>query len=363
MIQKRHPPKSRTRNNPLESLTSTATSGIITRSGFFILGEEKMRVMIVDALNQFLRSYIVDPSMSIHGQPIGGSKGFLKILNKLTREIKPDKIIIVWDGEGGSKKRKAVNKNYKAGRKPIRLNRDVRNMSEQEEAENKSWQQIRVLEYLNYTPAIQFLEPYVEADDVIAAIVQHPSMQEWEKVIVSSDKDFFQLLDNKTVLYRPTQKQVLNKNRVLEEFKIHPTNFALARAMVGDASDNLVGIKGVGLGTVAKRFPFLAEEKTYHLEDLVEDCLEQEKPLKVHHAIVEDQELIKENYKLMQLYTPLISVQTNTRITEILEDFEPEFNKSGLRAEMHRDGIGEVALTDIFAAFNRFVSDFKKSLD
>ena len=74
----------------------------------FIFGDN-MRVMVVDALNQFLRSYIVDPSVSTQGQPIGGSKGFLKILNKLTREIKPDKVVVVWDGAGGSKKRKAIN--------------------------------------------------------------------------------------------------------------------------------------------------------------------------------------------------------------------------------------------------------------
>ena len=91
-------------------------------------------------------------------------------------------------------------------------------MTEQEEAENKAWQQIRILEYLNYTPIIQFLEPYVEADDVIAAIAQQPSIADWQKVIISSDKDFIQLLDDKTLLYRPTQKQVLNKNIVIEKY-------------------------------------------------------------------------------------------------------------------------------------------------
>ena len=320
-----------------------------------------MRIMVVDALNQFLRSYIVDPSMSSNGQPIGGSKGFLKILNKLTREIKPDKIFVVWDGEGGSARRKTVNKNYKAGRKPLRLNRDIRNMTEQEEEENKTWQQVRVLEYLNQTPVIQFLEPHVEADDVIAAIVQHPSMQEHQKVIVSSDKDFIQLLDDKTILYRPTQKQVLNKKAVIEEYGIHPTNFALARAIVGDSSDNLAGLKGVGLGTVAKRFPFLSEGKTYYLNDLVETCQEQESPLKVHHSVVAERKLIEQNYKLMQLYSPSLPVQTHNRIREVMEGLEPEFNKSGLRAEMHKDGIGEVSLTDLFVAFNRFVSDYRKS--
>ena len=319
------------------------------------------RLMVVDALNQFLRSYIVDPSMSSQGQPIGGSKGFLKILNKLTRDIKPDKIIVVWDGEGGSKRRKSVNKNYKAGRKPIRLNRGVRNLSEREEEENKSWQQVRVLEYLNQTPTIQFLEPHVEADDVIAAIVQHHSLEEWQKVIVSSDKDFIQLLDEKTILYRPTQKEVLNKKNILEHYKIHPTNFALARALVGDSSDNLKGIRGVGLSTVAKRFPFLINEETYHLSDLVEECEKQEAQLKIHKSVISEQSLIKENYKLMQLYAPSLPIQTSNRVTEFLLNFEPEFNKSGLRAEMHKDGIGEITLTDLFATYNRIVSDYKKS--
>ncbi len=73
------------------------------------------RVMIVDALNAYFRAFIVNPSISIHGQPIGGLKGFLGILQKLCRDIKPDSIVIIWDGPGGSRKRREQNKNYKAG--------------------------------------------------------------------------------------------------------------------------------------------------------------------------------------------------------------------------------------------------------
>ena len=59
------------------------------------------RVMIIDALNAYLRAYIVDPSLSMSGNPIGGIKGFFKILQKLVREIKPDEILIIWDGPNG----------------------------------------------------------------------------------------------------------------------------------------------------------------------------------------------------------------------------------------------------------------------
>ena len=68
----------------------------------------------------------------------------------------------------------------------------------------------------------------------------------WQKVIVSNDKDFIQLCDDETVLLRPTQKVVHNKLNVVDDFNIHPRNFALARAIAGDASDNLVGVHLLG---------------------------------------------------------------------------------------------------------------------
>ena len=107
------------------------------------------RVLIVDALNAYLRAYIVDPSLSTNGQPIGGLKGFIKILQKLVRTTSPDNVIVVWDGPNGSKKRKTMDKNYKAGRKPIRLNRAFHNLTDDEELQNKMWQQSRIIEYMN----------------------------------------------------------------------------------------------------------------------------------------------------------------------------------------------------------------------
>ena len=200
------------------------------------------RLVVVAALNMYFRAYIVNPTLSSNGDPIGGMVGFLKILQKLCRETRPDEIVVCWDGEGGSRKRKSTNKNYKAGRKPIRLNRDIRNLTENEELENKIWQQTRLVEYLNNLPIIQLMLPAVEADDIISQVVQDPKYSGWQKIIVSSDKDFFQLCDNETVILRPIQKQIMNTNTIVEKFNIHPNNFALARAIVGDVSDNLPGI-------------------------------------------------------------------------------------------------------------------------
>ena len=256
------------------------------------------RLLVIDALNMYFRAYIVNPTLSTNGQPIGGMVGFLKILQKLCRETHPDEIIVCWDGEGGSHKRKLVNKNYKAGRSPIRLNRDIRNLTENEEIENKVWQQTRLAEYLNNLAVIQLMLAQVEADDIIAQVVQNPRYEDWQRVIVSSDKDFLQLCDGNTVLFRPIQKEVLNSNDIVKKYKIHPNNFALARAIVGDKSDNLQGVGGVGLATVAKRFPFLVEEKSYTITEILDHCEKIDSKLKVYDSILENEDVVKNNYKL-----------------------------------------------------------------
>jgi DNA polymerase-1 len=316
------------------------------------------RVVIIDALNMLYRAYIVDPSLSTNGYPIGGVKGFLKILQKMVREMKPDRVIIAWDGIGGSKRRKLVQKDYKAGRKPIRLNRDIRNMSENEEVENKIWQQTRLTQYLNELPVIQTMVPHIEADDVIAYAVQMGCFKGWQKVIISSDKDFIQLCDDETVLYRPIQKVFLNAKRVVEEYGIHPANFALARAISGDKSDNLKGVGGVGMKTVAKRFPFLSEEKAHHISSLIEHCGEmKEEKAKVYQTIQENVGVIEQNYKLMQLYSPSIPICGKYSVRSAIENFVPEFNKTGTIKMMTEDGFGAFDWSSLFQNMKRITTE------
>ena len=319
----------------------------------------KERVMIIDGLNMFLRSYIVVPQISKDGQPIGGTTGFLKSLQKLTREMKPDKVIVCWDGRGGSRKRKQKNPNYKDGSKPVRLNRNFKVLNEEQEKENKIWQLQRSVEYLNNFPVIQVLADEVEADDIISYICRYSQYKETQKVIVSSDKDFFQLLDDKTILYRPIQKVLLNRNKVIEEYGIHPNNFALARAVVGDKSDNLVGVAGVGLKTISKRFPFFKDAEDVFLKGLIEFCQNQESTLKAYKSIPNNKELIKENYELMQLYSPSLSVQTKQLIDWTIKDFQFEFKKTHANIMMLQDGINEINWSSMFEDFNRIQRDNK----
>ncbi len=300
------------------------------------------RVLVIDALNMFLRAFIVDPSLSNHGQPIGGIKGSIKILQKLVRITNPNEIVICWDGPNGSQKRKALNSNYKEGRKPLRLNRSVHNLTENEELQNKLWQQMRTIEYLNEMPIIQLILERVEADDIISYVCNSRHYQGWQKVIVSNDKDFLQLCNEDTVVYRPTTDKIETKKTVIESLGIHPTNMALARAMVGDASDNLPGVSRVGFKTIAGKLPFMSEDRTITLDELIEYCENTDSKLKVYKNILESKNIIEHNYQMMQLYSPLISVQGKQKIDYALENFECEFNKTELLKLMMEDGFGEL---------------------
>ena len=308
------------------------------------------RIMIVDMLNMYYRAYIVDPSLSTNGQPIGGIKGSLKILQKLCREVKPTKVFICWDGREGSSKRKSQQSGYKEGRKkPLRLNRDVVILDERQEIQNKIWQQTRLMEYFNQLPISQLMMDHTEADDLIAALCG--LYKETQKVIVSSDKDFFQLLDETTLLYRPVQKEILNKKHIVEKFDIHPVNFTLARAMAGDKSDNIEGIGGVGLKSAAKRFPFLKEEHSHSISDLIEysEKMLEESDLRIYNGVVENEEILANNYQIMQLYCNSLSPANAMVLREAAKDYPLELNQTEMLKMMIRDGFAEISFEDLFA--------------
>ena len=313
------------------------------------------RVLIVDALNAYLRAYIVDPSLSTNGQPIGGLKGFIKILQKLVRQTKPDAVVVCWDGPNGSKKRKTMDKNYKEGRKPIRLNRSFHNLTDDEELHNKIWQQGRVVEYLNNMPIIQTMLPEIEADDVISYVCGMKFFKGWQKIIVSNDNDFMQVCDEETVLWRPVKDEILNMKRIVEKTGVHPTNMALARAIIGDSSDNLPGVKGAGFKTVAKRLGFLGESTTHTIDKVIDHCAEKSitSNLKFYDNVVEQKGTIEHNYKMMQLYAPQMSVQSKTHVKESIENFQCEFNKTEVLRLMREDGFGELNWEELKAHLNK----------
>jgi DNA polymerase-1 len=313
-------------------------------------------VIIIDALNMFLRSYVISPHLDKRGWPVGGTIGFLKSLQKVARDFDADEIIVAWDGHEGSQRRRSMNKDYKGGRKPVRFNRRMVEIPEDKEEANKGYQQVRLMEYLNQMPVIQLVADFTEADDIIALVINHPRYTGWKKTIISSDKDFFQLCRPDVQIYRPIQKKIVTEQVVIDEFKIHPKNFALARAIAGDSSDNLPGIKGAGLKTIAKRFPYLIREDEYTTADIIRDCAMQGKKLKLHENIERNEKLIKDNYAIMQLQHPNIRSMNREIIKKSINEFEPYFDKVKFTQMLSEDdaiSLNFTALQQIFHKIKR----------
>lgn len=322
--------------------------------------EEKMKkVILIDALNLFIRNYVVNPTMNPKGMPIGGCIGFLKSLQKICRILQPDEILVCWDGIGGSARKKAMDKDYKAGRKPLRFNRRMIKLDPALQEQNKVFQQIRLYEYLNEMPIIQVAIDGIEADDIIGYIVAQDYYKDWEKIIVSSDKDFFQLASNDTKVYRPIQDKFITVDELLEIDKIHPNNYALARAIVGDKSDNLPGIKGIGLKTVAKAFPMLLEENQVDVEDFVK--MNSQPKTSVQKKIYENRFLIDKNYDMMQLYNPKISLTNKQSIDYQITNFDFSFIKLNVTKMLFEDGQGSLNFSGLYGILKRFTDDNRVS--
>lgn len=310
------------------------------------------RILIIDSLNAFVRAYSADPTVTSKGVPVGGVRGYLKILQKMLRLTNPDKVIICWDGEGGSTKRKNMFEGYKAGRNPLTINSNIKATAE-DELKNRIWQETRLVEYLNALPVVQIMQEGIEADDLIALICKDNKFTGQQKVIVSNDKDFIQLCDNETVLFRPVKEQIMNIKSVVEEYGIHPYNFAIARAIVGDTSDNLPGVRGAGLTTIAKRFPFLAEEKEYSLDDIYKHCREHNGEVKIYKGVLQEQKQIKLNHRMMQLQYRLVPLDTKKQIFKEMKGSECIFKKDAFLKYCTEDGLMDINFTELFTQMEK----------
>lgn len=300
-------------------------------------------------MNLFVRSYSAYPTMSAHGYQMGGCIGYLKTLKRLLHEIGPQAVYVAWEG-GGSQKRRAMYSEYKMNRKPGKLNRfyedDIPDTDD-----NKKHQIVSLLGMLKCAPVCQLYVSDCEGDDVIAYLARGP-LKGIPKIIVSSDKDMYQLLDDTTKIYSLHKKTYVTIPDVVEEFRVQPNNFAIAKALCGDVSDNIPGIKGLGFKTVAKSLPFLSLEEDVLLEDVIKYCHSHSEESVVFRRIVEQQEDIKRNWRLVYLDGGMLSQHQSSKVDHLINTFRPTMDRMGLIRCLVREGINDFDVEDFFYAFN-----------
>ena len=261
------------------------------------------KILIIDGLNTFIRNFSVNPTSNEDGIHIGGVVGFLKSIAHAVKTVNPTRCIIVFDGKGGSKRRRKIFPDYKNKRKPTtRFNRTDNFNSYQDERKSMVLQLNRLSEYLDYLPLTVLSVDNAEADDAIAYISKQIYNKDENNItILSTDKDFLQLVDNRITVWSPTKKKVYKPDTVLNEYGIPSHNFIFYRAIDGDKSDSIPGLKGWGLKSISKKLSLLHNDDKITMDELVEFAKDKTDDGKLFNVIVDSKNQLDLNYRLMQL--------------------------------------------------------------
>jgi len=259
------------------------------------------RILLIDGLNTFIRAFAVNPSQNDDGIHIGGMTGFLLSIGYAIKNIKPSRVIICFDGKGGSARRRKIFPEYKENRRVRqKLTRSTALSTIEDERISMGQQIQRLVQYLEVLPVTTMATENIEADDAIAYITK----QVYPKsncIIMSTDKDFLQLVSKRVQVWSPTKKRFYFPETIHEEFGIPAHNFLMYRMLKGDGSDNIPGIKGAGIKTLQRRLPILFENKTISVEDIISYANNSDDKTKLNLQIQNSEDLLNLNYKLMQL--------------------------------------------------------------
>lgn len=312
------------------------------------------RVLIIDGLNTFIRAYSASPVTNGDGEHVGGISGTLLSIGHAIKSISPTRVIVVFDGKDGSAKRRQLYPEYKANRKfKVRLNRS----ETVEKQDNQLEQLIRLTNYLEMLPITVIVADGTEADDTIAYIASDylsntskpEGADENQVFIMSSDKDFYQLVNDQIHVWSPTKKRFYYTDDIYQEFGVHPRNFAIYRALLGDNSDNINGVDGIGDKTIQKRFPILNENRVVSLTELFEYSANQSPKIKIYNQLVESKDIIERNIQLMQLSESNINTATKLRIINMLENKVSRCNKMQFHKMLFEDKMtGAIKNVDIW---------------
>ena len=206
--------------------------------------EIKKKLFIVDGYAILYRAHyalIRNPLITSYGFHTSALFGFANHIIKLINDEKPDYLVCAFDSKEKTFRHK-IYSNYKANRPemPLELQHQIPHL----------WE---VLEAMNI-PVLR--KPGFEADDIIGTITNSVSESQIESYIVSGDKDFMQLINDKVFLYAPGKRNyppvIYDRQGVIEKWGLPPEKIIDLLALMGDSSDNVPGVSGVGVKTAVK---------------------------------------------------------------------------------------------------------------
>ena len=278
--------------------------------------EAKNATLLIDGLNLFFRSFSAIDTINPKGEHIGGLAGFIQSLAHLIRISEPKRVYIFFDGLNSTATKKMLVSDYKKGRGHGSKFKNYLFQSKQQEDKAKNEQLKSLFEYLKVLPVRTIILNGAEADDAISFTA---SIIKENTVIVSTDKDFLQTASSNNFVYSPNAKTVFTKQKVFEKFNVLAENFIIYKTLIGDKSDNIPGMKGVGPKKAIKLFPELFQEKI-NIDDLFTICQRNIDNNDIYAKIIMQETKIRNQHKIMNLLEPMIHDSHKKHLYEILTD-------------------------------------------
>lgn len=280
------------------------------------------RVLIIDGINTFLRAFAAVNHLNQYNNHIGGITGFLTSIGYAVSNIKPTRIIIIFDGEDGSVNKRYLYPDYKKNRENAGMVNSKMHLNKSDENEAKITQISRLMDYLSFLPVTLICIDKYEADDIIGFTANyiHDNYKDSIITIMSSDRDFFQLINKRICVYSPTKKRTYFEKDVLEEFGVHPNNFLIYKTILGDTSDNVKGVHGIGEKKSISLFPELSNKKEMKLDDLVRLSENRIDENKLYGKVVSSKNHLKNVYQIMNLRNPNISEEVKEEVLASIYD-------------------------------------------
>lgn len=312
-------------------------------------------VLLIDLLNLYCRCFSSIPLTNDNGEHVGGFYGSLNALQSYINKFSPSECIIAWEGAGSSQKRRKKLEDYKQGRKMVGMRRGFET-SDESEKEAFARQLGALKEAMEFLPLKQVAVKYLEADDVIAYMCKN-TIKDRKKVIVSTDRDYLQLVDENTSVFRPVKTKTNKQGEFIDlewmhqKENIHPPNYALLKAVVGDKSDNIQGVKGIGEKTARNQIHLLCDnEKGYDAAEFIDWAKSRSE--KKYQKYVENEELIKMNYSIVQLQELDISLAAIDAINKTYDKDTPKFNSYKFRINLLNENVSPSNLDNWVASFS-----------
>lgn len=293
------------------------------------------RILIIDSLNTFLRAFTVIQHFNKSLNHVGGLTGYLRSVGFAINLIRPTRVILAFDGKGSSTNKRYIYPEYKANRGIRRVTNWDAFENQEQESEAITNQLVRLIDYLKCLPVDLISIDKIEADDVIGYISQQMDSQ---ITIMSSDRDYLQLVSQRITVYSPTKKIFYTPEKVRKEYGVSSENFLNYKVLTGDSGDNVPGIKGIGPKTITKLYPELIDDVKMTLTEILDKA--KDGAGKGFMSIRNFEHQLKINEKLMDLTNPNIPDDSIVEIHQMLENPNKAFRSKEFISLYEEDDLG-----------------------